>query len=154
MRWLRFRKSESTNVTDLKDGQSCEMSGLGVKPYVLKNTGGVYSCSCPAWRNQSIAIEKRSCKHLRKLRGDQAEQDRVGKALPRQAPRQGRRCPYHPKVKLEAARPKLSTSPEHYDPANFCSCTKTAFISCNCFVSTSLFVTIGALCVGWPLNRM
>lgn len=86
MRWLRFRKSESTNVTDLKDGQSCEMSGSGVKPYVLKNTGGVYSCSCPAWRNQSIAIEKRSCKHLRKLRGDQAEQDRVGKALPRQAP--------------------------------------------------------------------
>jgi DNA ligase-1 len=62
------------------------MSGSGVKPYVLKNTGGVYSCSCPAWRNQSIAIEKRSCKHLRKLRGDQAQQDRVGKALPRQAP--------------------------------------------------------------------
>src|SRR6185437_10159889 len=46
--------------------------------YVLRNTGGVYSCSCPAWRNQSIAIEKRSCKHLRKLRGDAAEEARVG----------------------------------------------------------------------------
>ena len=64
-------------MTDLEDGQS-QMRGSGAKPYVLKNMGGVYSCSCPAWRNQSIAIEKRSCKHLRKLRGDQAEQDGVG----------------------------------------------------------------------------
>lgn len=58
------------------------MQGSGAKPYVLKNTGGVYSCSCPAWRNQSIAIEKRTCKHLRKLRGDAAEEARLGGALP------------------------------------------------------------------------
>ena len=58
------------------------MQGSGAKPYVLKNTGGVYSCSCPAWRNQSIAIEKRTCKHLRKLRGDAAEEARIGGALP------------------------------------------------------------------------
>lgn len=58
------------------------MQGSGAKPYVLKNIGGVYSCSCPAWRNQSIAIEKRSCKHLRKLRGDAAEEARTGGALP------------------------------------------------------------------------
>jgi len=58
------------------------MQGSGAKPYVLKNTGGVYSCGCPAWRNQSIAIEKRTCKHLRKLRGDVAEEARVGGALP------------------------------------------------------------------------
>ena len=58
------------------------MQGSSAKPYVLKNTGGVYSCSCPAWRNQSIAIEKRTCKHLRKLRGDVAEEARVGEALP------------------------------------------------------------------------
>jgi DNA ligase-1 len=45
---------------------------------VLRNVGGVYSCSCPAWRNQSIAIEKRTCKHLKKYRGEQAELDRVG----------------------------------------------------------------------------
>jgi DNA ligase-1 len=57
------------------------MQGSGAKPYVLKNTGGVYSCSCPAWRNQSVAIEKRTCKHLRKLRGDAAEEARVGGAL-------------------------------------------------------------------------
>ena len=58
------------------------MQGSGATPYTLKNTGGVYSCSCPAWRNQSIGIEKRSCKHLRKLRGDAAEEARVGAALP------------------------------------------------------------------------
>src|SRR5580765_7726262 len=69
-------------MPDLEDGQSTEMQGSGSKPYTLKNTGGVYSCSCPAWRNQSIAIEKRTCKHLRKLRGDAAEEARIGDVLP------------------------------------------------------------------------
>jgi DNA ligase-1 len=69
-------------MPDLADGESVEMQGSGSKPYVLKNTGGVYSCTCPAWRNQSIGIERRSCKHLRNLRGDAAEEARVGKALP------------------------------------------------------------------------
>jgi DNA ligase-1 len=67
-------------MADLSDGESVEMQGSGAKPYVLKNVGGVYSCTCPAWRNQSIAIEKRTCKHLRKLRGDAAEATRVGAA--------------------------------------------------------------------------
>src|SRR6059058_5282963 len=69
-------------MADLADGQTAEMQGSGAKPYVLKNIGGVYSCSCPAWRNQSIAIERRTCKHLRKLRGDAAEEARIGGALP------------------------------------------------------------------------
>src|SRR5436309_10240231 len=69
-------------MPDIQDGQSVEMQGSGAKPYVLKNTGGVYSCSCPAWRNQSVAIERRTCKHLRKLRGDAAEEKRIGAALP------------------------------------------------------------------------
>jgi DNA ligase-1 len=69
-------------MPDLKDGETFPMQGSGAKPYILKNTGGVYSCSCPAWRNQSIAIEKRTCKHLRKLRGDAAEETRIGGALP------------------------------------------------------------------------
>jgi DNA ligase 1 len=69
-------------MPDLQDGETIEMQGSGAKPYVLKNTGGVYSCSCPAWRNQFIAIEKRTCKHLRRLRGDAAEEARVGGALP------------------------------------------------------------------------
>lgn len=69
-------------MPDLQDGETTELQGSGSKPYLLKNTGGVYSCSCPAWRNQSIAIEKRTCKHLRKLRGDAAEAARTGGALP------------------------------------------------------------------------
>jgi DNA ligase-1 len=69
-------------MPDLQDGETIEMQGSGSKPYLLRNTGGVYSCSCPAWRNQSLAIEKRTCKHLRKLRGDAAEEARVGAAAP------------------------------------------------------------------------
>ena len=72
-------------MPDLNDGETTEMQGSGSKPYVLKNTGGVYSCSGPAWRNQSVAIEKRTCKHLRKLRGDAAEEARVGSDLPERA---------------------------------------------------------------------
>lgn len=69
-------------MPDLNDGETAEIKGSGKSPYILKNTGGVYSCTCPAWRNQSLAIERRTCKHLRAFRGEQAEQDRVGGALP------------------------------------------------------------------------
>src|SRR5947209_10326787 len=69
-------------MPDLEDGESIEMQGSGSKPYVLKNVGGVYSCNCPAWRNQSLPIERRTCKHLRKLRGDEAEEQRIQTALP------------------------------------------------------------------------
>ncbi len=65
-------------MADLADGESIEVKGSAKKPYVLKNTGGVYSCTCPAWRNQSLGIEQRTCKHLRKLRGEAAERERVG----------------------------------------------------------------------------
>ena len=36
----------------------------------------------PRGANQSIGIERRSCKHIRKLRGDAAEETRIGSALP------------------------------------------------------------------------
>src|SRR5207253_10435662 len=76
-------------MSDLEDGASIEMQGSGSRPYVLKNVGGVYSCSCPAWRNQSIAIEQRTCKHLRRLRGEEAESARVGSAPPAKPARSG-----------------------------------------------------------------
>ncbi len=69
-------------MPDLADGETTEMQGSGKNPYQLKNVGGVYSCNCPAWRNQSVPIEKRTCKHLRKLRGDAAEEARIETALP------------------------------------------------------------------------
>ena len=67
-------------MPDLADGESVEMKGSGSKPYILKNVGGVYSCTCPAWRNQSTGVI-RTCKHLRKLRGDAAEEARLGDLL-------------------------------------------------------------------------
>ena len=36
-------------MADLQDGESVEMQGSAAKPYVLTNTGGVYSCTCPAY---------------------------------------------------------------------------------------------------------
>jgi DNA ligase-1 len=68
-------------MADLRDGESVEMAGSASRTYVLKNVGGVYSCSCPAWRHQSLPIEQRTCKHLRRLRGDAAEATRVGGEL-------------------------------------------------------------------------
>jgi DNA ligase-1 len=52
-------------MPDLQDGESVEIQGSARLPYILKNVGGVYSCTCPAWRNQSVGIERRTCKHLR-----------------------------------------------------------------------------------------
>jgi len=65
-------------MTDLRDGQSVEVQGSARRPYVLKNVGGVLSCTCAAWRFQSVPIELRTCRHLRELRGDDAESARVG----------------------------------------------------------------------------
>jgi DNA ligase-1 len=78
------------------------MQGSGAKPYELKNVGGVYSCSCPAWRNQSLAIEKRTCKHLKKLRGEEAEAARVGGAVP---------APRAKSEKAEVAKAKAKAAP-------------------------------------------
>ena len=65
-------------VTDIGDGESVQVQGSGSRSYTLKNVGGVYSCTCPAWRNQGVAIERRSCKHLKKYRGEAAEKERLG----------------------------------------------------------------------------
>jgi DNA ligase-1 len=69
-------------MPELADGESMEAQGSGSARYLLRNVGGVYSCSCPAWRNQSLGIERRTCKHLKALRGDAAESARVGAAGP------------------------------------------------------------------------
>lgn len=65
-------------MADIEDGQTVEVQGSGSKPYILKKVGGVYSCSCPAWRNQSIGLNLRTCKHLKKIRGEAAEAERIG----------------------------------------------------------------------------
>jgi DNA ligase 1 len=65
-------------MQDLSDGESVEVKGSGSSIYTLKNIGGVYSCTCPAWMHQSLGIEKRTCKHIRAYRGDEAEKERLG----------------------------------------------------------------------------
>ena len=44
-------------MPDLEDGEAVEMRGSAAKPNLLANPAGVCSCSCPAWRNQSLPIE-------------------------------------------------------------------------------------------------
>ena len=79
-------------ANDIPDGGEITVAGSGSSKYVLRNTGGVYSCTCPAWRNQSVHIDRRTCKHLRRLRGDAAEEARLG-ALPVRAPSSGGSTP-------------------------------------------------------------
>jgi DNA ligase-1 len=83
-------------MPDLADGESIEVKGSAAKPYVIKNVGGVYSCTCPAWRNQSLAIERRTCKHIRRLRGDQAELERIGGDLPPKPAKERKETPGPP----------------------------------------------------------
>jgi len=80
-------------MADIADGEQLSVQGSGSKPYILKNTGGVYSCSCPAWRNQSVAIERRTCKHLRRVRGDAAEDARTGATGGTTAPARAAKSP-------------------------------------------------------------
>lgn len=60
-----------------QEGEVKYVQGSGAKPYELKNTAGVLSCSCPAWRNQSAPVDRRTCKHLKRLLGEAAELARV-----------------------------------------------------------------------------
>ena len=60
----------------LADGESTEVAGSGANAYMLKRTGDSYFCSCPAWRNQHA--NPRTCKHLKALRGEDAELARLG----------------------------------------------------------------------------
>lgn len=86
-------------MPDLRDGESLEVPGSNGAVYTIKNVGGVYGCSCPAWRNQSVAADRRTCKHIRRLRGDAAEDARVGvRAAPPKA--KGKSAPAPPPVTL------------------------------------------------------
>ena len=76
-------------MADIAVGETVEMKGSGAKPYRIKNCGeGGWSCTCPAWRNQSIDPRIRTCKHITKLRGADAEEARIGSAgeLPSRKP--------------------------------------------------------------------
>lgn len=60
-----------------QDVQSASSSST----YVVKRLGRVYTCNCPAWRNQKAAPTVRTCKHLKQLLGDEFEAVRVGTSV-------------------------------------------------------------------------
>jgi DNA ligase-1 len=66
----------------LADGQKVTVQGSSGS-YELARAGSVYSCTCPAWRNQGAALGLRTCKHLRKYLGDAVETARIGSAAPK-----------------------------------------------------------------------
>jgi DNA ligase-1 len=49
----------------LNEGDKVEIQGSGKSPYIVKCTGGVIDCSCPAWRNLGGPIDTRVCKHMK-----------------------------------------------------------------------------------------
>src|SRR5437667_8872288 len=65
-------------MPDLRDGEEIEVPGSSGNRYTVKNVGGVYACSCMAWRTQSLPVDRRTCKHIRRLRGEAAEDVRTG----------------------------------------------------------------------------
>lgn len=54
-------------MTALNEGETLQVPGSGSAVHTIKRSGGVYSCSCPAWRNQSAHPDTRNCKHLVKV---------------------------------------------------------------------------------------
>ena len=66
-----------------KNGDTCIVKGFAREPYMLRNVDGIISCSCPTWRNQTFPADKRTCKHLQKVRGKAVELARVASATPR-----------------------------------------------------------------------
>lgn len=64
-------------MPDLIHNQTARVYGSSGTPYELKNVGGVYSCSCPAWRNQHRHANVRTCGHLLDYRGEEPEAMRV-----------------------------------------------------------------------------
>lgn len=70
----------------LADGQKVSVKGSSGM-YELHRQGDVYSCTCPAWRNQGAQIGFRTCKHLRAYLGDAAETARVGASASTPSPK-------------------------------------------------------------------
>lgn len=87
----------------LRDGERHQYRSRSGRVYELYNQAGVHSCSCPAWRNQGLAIEQRTCKHLREYLGSENEQRRINAAALRTAgvnPVGGSAMQYQPQTRV------------------------------------------------------
>lgn len=65
----------------LEDGAETRVKGSS-STYTLTRKGHVYSCTCPAWRNQGATLDRRTCKHLKGYLGLAFEEARVNGAAP------------------------------------------------------------------------
>ena len=101
-------------MSEILEGQIVEVQGSASEPYQIKRVGEVVSCSCPAWRNQSLPINKRTCKHIRKIRGDEAESSRIGGSLTMRAPKTNGKVQAVPPALLLANKWTPDTDPAGY----------------------------------------
>ncbi|KAK3258983.1 hypothetical protein CYMTET_32000 [Cymbomonas tetramitiformis] len=62
------------------------VNGSGGTVHTMKKTGSVFSCTCPAWRFQSVVLNRRTCKHLKAQFGEAHELARCGAATAAGAP--------------------------------------------------------------------
>jgi len=82
----------------LEDGERRAVEGSKGAVYELHRKGATLSCSCPAWRNQTLPVQLRTCKHLKAVLGERDEDARVreaaraaGRTLPASPYRRSRR---------------------------------------------------------------
>lgn len=91
-------------MPSLRDGERHQYRSRSGRTYELYNQAGhVHSCTCPAWRNQGLAIEQRTCKHLREYLGSENEQRRINAAALRAAgvnPVGGSAMQYQPQTRV------------------------------------------------------
>ncbi len=69
-------------MAELADGETTQVIGNS-GTYTLSNVGGVYSCSCPAWRHQRLPGPLRTCKHIYRFRGaEPGEEEQLSEEAP------------------------------------------------------------------------
>eukprot|EP01126_Amoeba_proteus_P030543 TRINITY_DN3017_c0_g1_i12.p1 TRINITY_DN3017_c0_g1~~TRINITY_DN3017_c0_g1_i12.p1 ORF type:complete len:352 (-),score=66.65 TRINITY_DN3017_c0_g1_i12:633-1688(-) len=61
------------------DGDSIPIQGDSGASYEIRFRGGIYYCTCTAWKMQNTGVDKRTCKHLRTYLGEEFETYRVGR---------------------------------------------------------------------------
>lgn len=67
---------------EMKEGDIHKIQGNSGE-YEIRLSGGNYYCTCPAWRNQNLPVDKRTCKHMRQYLGDEFETWRTQMKLPK-----------------------------------------------------------------------
>ena len=61
---------------ELSVGESVEVQGDSGR-WTVKRTRSSYFCSCPAWKYQRLPVQRRTCKHLKRILGAEHEERRV-----------------------------------------------------------------------------